>query len=68
MRQVAVGDNTVDAGCMPLNSLGVEKSLLEVAHDKEKELISENTELQWRLIRAQEELQKYKAENAQNNS
>lgn len=68
MRQVAVGDNTVDAGCMPLNSLGVEKSLLEVAHDKEKELISENTELQWRLICAQEELQKYKAENALNNS
>ncbi|KAL3343399.1 hypothetical protein AABB24_027100 [Solanum stoloniferum] len=68
MRQVALGDTTVDAGCMPLNSLGVEKSLLEVAHDKEKELISENTELQWRLIRAQEDLQKYKAENAQNNS
>ncbi|XP_019243199.1 PREDICTED: STE20/SPS1-related proline-alanine-rich protein kinase isoform X2 [Nicotiana attenuata] len=68
MRQVALGDSTVDAGCMLSNSSGVEKSLLEVAHDKEKELISEITELQGRLIRAQEELQKYKAENAQNNS
>ncbi|XP_070053764.1 uncharacterized protein [Nicotiana tomentosiformis] len=68
MRQVALGDSTVDAGCMLSNSSGVEKSLLEVAHDKEKELISEITDLQGRLIRAQEELQKYKAENAQNNS
>ncbi|KAK4362115.1 hypothetical protein RND71_017356 [Anisodus tanguticus] len=68
MRQVALGDATVDAGCMPSNSSGVEKSLLEVAHDKERELISEITELQWRLIRTQEELQKYQAENAQINS
>ncbi|KAJ8553545.1 hypothetical protein K7X08_024223 [Anisodus acutangulus] len=68
MRQVALGDATVDAGCMPSNSSGVEKSLLEVAHDKERELISEITELQWRLIRTQEELQKYQEENAQNNS
>ncbi|KAK4350158.1 hypothetical protein RND71_029471 [Anisodus tanguticus] len=68
MRQVALGDTTVDAGCMPSNSSAVEKSQLEVAHDKEKELISEIAELQWRLIRAQEELQKYKAENVQNNS
>ncbi|KAJ8536150.1 hypothetical protein K7X08_034551 [Anisodus acutangulus] len=68
MRQVALGDTTVDAGCMPSNSSAVEKSQLEIAHDKEKELISEIAELQWRLIRAQEELQKYKAENVQNNS
>ncbi|XP_047265907.1 serine/threonine-protein kinase 26 isoform X5 [Capsicum annuum] len=68
MKQVALGDTSVDAGCMPSISPGVEKSLLEVAHDKEKELISEIAELQRRLIRAQEELQKYKAENAQNNS
>ncbi|CAN4086505.1 unnamed protein product [Withania somnifera] len=68
MRQVALGDATVDAGCRPSISPAVEKSLLEVAHDKEKELISEIAELQWRLIRAQEELQKYKAENVQNSS
>ncbi|XP_060205312.1 uncharacterized protein LOC132633106 isoform X1 [Lycium barbarum] len=68
MRQVALGDTAVDAGCMLSNSSGAEKSLLEVAHDKEKELISEIAELQWRLIRTQEELQKYKAENTQNNS
>ncbi|CAN4088620.1 unnamed protein product [Withania somnifera] len=68
MRQVALGDATADDGCMPSISPGVEKSLLEIAHDKEKELISEIAELQWRLIRAQEELQKCKAENAQNNS
>jgi len=39
--------------------------LLEAAHDREKELLHEITELQWRLICAQDELQKYKTENAQ---
>ncbi|PPS02888.1 hypothetical protein GOBAR_AA17780 [Gossypium barbadense] len=39
--------------------------LLEVAHDREKELLHEISELQWRLICAQEELQKYKTDNAQ---
>ncbi|KAK2976607.1 hypothetical protein RJ640_021409, partial [Escallonia rubra] len=38
---------------------------LEAAHDREKELVNEITDLQWRLICAQEELQKYKIENAQ---
>ncbi|XP_035548264.1 serine/threonine-protein kinase OSR1 isoform X3 [Juglans regia] len=38
---------------------------LEAAHDREKELLHEIAELQWRLIRAQDELQKVKTENAQ---
>ncbi|XP_010429864.1 PREDICTED: STE20/SPS1-related proline-alanine-rich protein kinase-like isoform X2 [Camelina sativa] len=42
-----------------------EKSLLEAAHEREKELLHEITDLQWRLICAEEELQKYKTEHAQ---
>ncbi|GMP44878.1 hypothetical protein CsSME_00013624 [Camellia sinensis var. sinensis] len=38
--------------------------VLEAAHDREKELLQEITDLQWRLICAQEELQKYKTDNA----
>ncbi|KAF7134253.1 hypothetical protein RHSIM_Rhsim08G0139700 [Rhododendron simsii] len=38
---------------------------LEAAHDREKELLREITDLQLRLIHAQGELQKYKTENAQ---
>ncbi|KAJ6703022.1 SERINE/THREONINE-PROTEIN KINASE OSR1-LIKE ISOFORM X1 [Salix viminalis] len=45
--------------------VSTEKSLLEAAHDREKELLHEIVELQWRLIRTQEELQKYKTGNAQ---
>ncbi|XP_059299730.1 uncharacterized protein LOC132052278 isoform X1 [Lycium ferocissimum] len=67
MRQVTRGDSTVnlamDAGCIPSNSAGVEKSLLEAALEREKDLHRENADLRWRLERAQEELQKYKAEN-----
>ncbi|KAE8734355.1 hypothetical protein F3Y22_tig00000773pilonHSYRG00276 [Hibiscus syriacus] len=52
--------------CMPAaRAAGTEKSLLEEAHDREKELRHEIAELQWRLIYAQEELQKYKTENAE---
>ncbi|KAF2323072.1 hypothetical protein GH714_033155 [Hevea brasiliensis] len=40
---------------------------LEAAHDREKELLHEITELQWRLIRVQDKLQKYRTENAQVN-
>ncbi|GFZ17272.1 protein kinase superfamily protein [Actinidia rufa] len=40
---------------------------LEAAHDREKELLNEISDLQWRLICTQEELQKYKTENAQVN-
>ncbi|KAL8456856.1 hypothetical protein ACS0TY_034913 [Phlomoides rotata] len=62
MKQLAVGDFS-DVGCMPLNMSMTEKSLLDAAHDREKELIREITDLHWRLVRAQEELQKYKTEN-----
>ncbi|GMQ09362.1 hypothetical protein CsSME_00052770 [Camellia sinensis var. sinensis] len=48
MKQVSTGDSTG----------------LEAAHDREKELLQEITDLQWRLICAQEELQKYKTDNA----
>ncbi|KAI4382013.1 hypothetical protein MLD38_008027 [Melastoma candidum] len=41
-----------------------EKSLLEAAHDREKELLHELTELQWKLIRMQEELQKLKSDHS----
>ncbi|CAA0827305.1 Protein kinase superfamily protein [Striga hermonthica] len=37
---------------------------LDAAHDRERELLREINDLQWRLARAQEEFQKYKAENA----
>ncbi|KAJ8560637.1 hypothetical protein K7X08_022497 [Anisodus acutangulus] len=67
MRQVTHGDSTanlaVDAGCIPSNSAGVEKSLLEAALEREKDLHRENADLRWRLERALEELQKYKAES-----
>ncbi|KAG6787816.1 hypothetical protein POTOM_003861 [Populus tomentosa] len=64
MRQLSEGDTAgnraTDGGWAT-----TEKSLLEAAHDREKELLHEITELQRRLIRTQEELQKYKTENAQ---
>jgi serine/threonine-protein kinase OSR1/STK39 len=39
--------------------------MLEAAHEREKELLHDITDLQWRLICAEEELQKYKTEHAQ---
>ncbi|CAN8272097.1 unnamed protein product [Cochlearia groenlandica] len=42
-----------------------EKSMLEAAHEREKELLHDITDLQWRLICAEEELHKYKTEHAQ---
>ncbi|VFQ87260.1 unnamed protein product [Cuscuta campestris] len=68
MRQASGSDSTVDSAGLSLNQETPEKSLLEVAHDKEKELLREISDLQWRLICAQEELQRYKTENAQINS
>ncbi|XVE88523.1 hypothetical protein DITRI_Ditri19aG0076000 [Diplodiscus trichospermus] len=69
MKHISAGDSIANRAfegvCMPSNAAVTEKSLLEVAHDREKELLHEITELQWRLICAQEELQKYKTENAQ---
>ncbi|KAH9667601.1 protein kinase domain-containing protein [Citrus sinensis] len=69
MKQVSVGDCTanrlVDGGGTPANTVTTEKSLLEAAHDREKDLLHEITDLQWRLMCAQDELQKYKTENPQ---
>ncbi|XP_050235158.1 uncharacterized protein LOC126683341 isoform X2 [Mercurialis annua] len=69
MRQICGLDTpanrAIDGGSAPAQSGSSEKSLLEAAHDREKELLHEITELQWRLICAQEELQKHKTENAQ---
>ncbi|KAL6559707.1 hypothetical protein OROGR_004824 [Orobanche gracilis] len=69
MKQVAVGDPLVaDAECTQINTGITEKSLLDAAHDREKDLLREINDLQWRLSRAQEELQKYTTENARVNS
>ncbi|KAI8529332.1 hypothetical protein RHMOL_Rhmol12G0216800 [Rhododendron molle] len=69
MKQASACDFTanraVDGGCTPVNIAPIEKSLLEAAHDREKELLHEITELRRRLICAQEELQKYKTQNPQ---
>ncbi|KAL1812663.1 hypothetical protein ACET3Z_022728 [Daucus carota] len=68
MKQLSDGDSSairpVDVG-ITLNTNGTDKSSLEAAHDREKKLLSEVTDLQWRLICAQEELKKYKTEKAQ---
>ncbi|KAL0354949.1 UNVERIFIED_CONTAM: Serine/threonine-protein kinase fray2 [Sesamum radiatum] len=61
MKQIVIGDFS-DIGCTPINMPMTEKSLLEVAHDREKELLHEIADLQLRLVRAQEELQKYRTE------
>ncbi|XP_022715392.1 serine/threonine-protein kinase BLUS1-like isoform X2 [Durio zibethinus] len=69
MKFICAGDSIANHACegvyKPANVAVTEKSLLEVAHDREKELLNEITELQWRLICAQEEVKKYKTENAQ---
>ncbi|KAK6147955.1 hypothetical protein DH2020_018867 [Rehmannia glutinosa] len=59
MKQVAVGE-PLDIGCTPLNTAIPE---LEAFNDREKELLREITDLQLRLVRAQEELQKYRTED-----
>ncbi|KAK7325322.1 hypothetical protein VNO77_29484 [Canavalia gladiata] len=64
MKQITTNDYTVDGTCIPAQIKTTEKSLLEAAHDKEKELLNELTELQRRHICSEEELQKLKTENA----
>ncbi|XP_022891628.1 uncharacterized protein LOC111406433 [Olea europaea var. sylvestris] len=67
MKQISGCDST--AFSADATNPGVaDKSLLEVAHDREKELLREITDLQWRFICAQDELQKYKTENGHINS
>ncbi|GMI86032.1 hypothetical protein like AT1G79640 [Hibiscus trionum] len=69
MKHICAGDSIANCSfegvCAPTKEAVTEKPLLEEAHDREKELRHEITELQWRLICAQEELQKYKTENAE---
>ncbi|KAI4331160.1 hypothetical protein MLD38_029375 [Melastoma candidum] len=70
MRQVTAGEFAAGSRgneslvAQAFSSLN-EKSTLEAAHDREKELLHEITELQWKLIRTQEELQKLKLEHPQ---
>ncbi|CAA0816500.1 Protein kinase superfamily protein [Striga hermonthica] len=63
MKQIAVGD-PLDVECPQINMAYADKSLLDASHDRERELLREINDLQLRLARAQEELQKYKAENS----
>ncbi|KAF8400453.1 hypothetical protein HHK36_013751 [Tetracentron sinense] len=69
MKQVCTGDFTanhaVEGVCMPTPKTVTEKSLLEAANDREKGLLQEMTDLKWRLICAEDELQRSKTENAQ---
>uniref|UniRef100_F6HBT5 Uncharacterized protein n=1 Tax=Vitis vinifera TaxID=29760 RepID=F6HBT5_VITVI len=60
-----IANCAADGGCMPMYTSVAEKSMLEAAHEREKDLLHEVAELQWRLICAQEEIQKFKTENAQ---
>ncbi|KAL9671035.1 hypothetical protein QQ045_008598 [Rhodiola kirilowii] len=50
MKQISGGDaaGNYDGGNTPVPTNMTEKSLLEAAHDREKELLREVTELQWR--------------------
>ncbi|XP_038692567.1 serine/threonine-protein kinase OSR1-like isoform X6 [Tripterygium wilfordii] len=69
MKQISTCETTAKLasdGGSSMENVGVtEKSLLEAAHDKEKELLNELADLQYRLICSQEEVQKYKTENAE---
>ncbi|XP_077211448.1 uncharacterized protein LOC143846776 [Tasmannia lanceolata] len=72
MKQLTTGDLsancTTDGLCMPMPSTVTEKSLLEAAHEREKELLQDITDLQWRLLCAQDELERVKSRNPQVNS
>uniref|UniRef100_A0A0D9VM15 Protein kinase domain-containing protein n=1 Tax=Leersia perrieri TaxID=77586 RepID=A0A0D9VM15_9ORYZ len=52
----------------PSSALSIDRSLLEAAQEKEKELVNEITELQWRLVCSQDEIQRLKAKAAQGRS
>lgn len=66
MRQIAIGefsaDGVVDVSVAHITA--TEKSLLEAAHEREKDLLNEVTELQWRILRARDEIQRLKLNNA----
>ncbi|RWR91319.1 serine/threonine-protein kinase OSR1 isoform X2 [Cinnamomum micranthum f. kanehirae] len=69
MKQLSTGDisanNSSNGGCIQIPATITEKSLLEAAHEREKELIQDINDLQLRLLCAQEELQRLKTKNAQ---
>ncbi|KAG6495921.1 hypothetical protein ZIOFF_043754 [Zingiber officinale] len=72
MRQLSTGDsspisNVLSGRATDVSSSGQttmnEKSLLEVAHEREKELLQEISELHWKLASMQDELQRLKMRN-----
>ncbi|KAK4764810.1 hypothetical protein SAY86_025900 [Trapa natans] len=67
LKQASAGELTAhrptDGGGIQGHGPSTEKSLLEAAHDREKELLHEITELQWRLLCNQDELKKLKSDN-----
>ncbi|KAG8072705.1 hypothetical protein GUJ93_ZPchr0006g43769 [Zizania palustris] len=72
MKQLS-GCDLASPACIPLASrassppsaLSVDRSMLEAAQEKEKEMVNEITELQWRLLCSQDEIQRLKAKAAQ---
>ncbi|XP_008794421.2 serine/threonine-protein kinase 4-like [Phoenix dactylifera] len=60
----ASSNHSIEEASLPSPKIVTEKSLLEVAHEREKELIQDITDLQWRLVCMQEELRRLKARNA----
>ncbi|KAJ6847845.1 serine/threonine-protein kinase BLUS1 [Iris pallida] len=69
MKQVTAGDLSANRAAegvtVPALATTTERSLLEASHEREKELIQEVTELQWRVICKEEECQRLKAKLAQ---
>ncbi|KAL6635269.1 hypothetical protein ACP70R_027940 [Stipagrostis hirtigluma subsp. patula] len=73
MKQISGCDMTsVASPCIPSSrstspssALAIDRSMLEAAHEKEKELVNEILELQWRLLCTQDEVQRLKAKAAQ---
>ncbi|XP_039171532.1 serine/threonine-protein kinase BLUS1 isoform X1 [Eucalyptus grandis] len=70
MKQINSAESTVhgaiDSEGMQALTTATEKSLLEAANDREKDLVHEVMELRWRLVCTQDELHKIKTENTQN--
>ncbi|KAK8954395.1 Mitogen-activated protein kinase kinase kinase ANP1 [Platanthera zijinensis] len=69
MKQMSTCDSSaiklVDGTSLPSPTAASEKSLLEAAHEREKELVQEVSELHWRLVCSQEEVQRLKAKHTQ---
>ncbi|KAG0472025.1 hypothetical protein HPP92_016571 [Vanilla planifolia] len=69
LKQISTNDTLAGRSLDGASSLSpttnLEKSLLEAAHDREKELLQEISELHWRLVCLQDENQRLKAKNAQ---